>query len=38
MLLVMNELAEENNYSTIPIAIKTRSKTSNSFQPISLAQ
>ena len=33
----MNELAEENNYSTTPIAIKTRSKTSNSFQPISLS-
>ena len=33
----MNELAEENNYSTTPIAIKTRSKTSNSFKPISLS-
>ena len=33
----MNELAEENNYSTTSIAIKTRSKTSNSFKPISLS-
>ena len=36
-LAVMNELAEENNYSTTPTAIKTRSKTSNSFKPISLS-
>ena len=33
----MNELTEENNYSTTPIAIKTTSKTSNSFKPISLS-
>ena len=33
----MNELAEENNYPTTPITIKTRSKTSNSFKPISLS-
>ena len=33
----MNELAEENNYSTTPVTIKTRSKTSNSFKPISLS-
>ena len=36
-LSVMNELAEENNYSTTPVAMKTRSKTSNSFKPISLS-
>ena len=33
----MNELTEENNYSTTPIAIKTTSKTSNSFKCISLS-
>ena len=36
-LSVLNELAEENNYSTTPVAMKTRSKTSNSFKPISLS-
>ena len=33
----MNELAEEDNYSTTSITTKTRSKTSNSFKPISLS-
>ena len=33
----MNELAEEDNYSTTSITTRTRSKTSNSFKPISLS-
>ena len=33
----MNELAEEDNYSTTSITTKTISKTSNSFKPISLS-